>query len=45
MTKLGEMNGFRIDAYAGTYLHPPVPAPPLLARSVIYRFIKESTQP
>ncbi|MDQ3515902.1 MAG: class I SAM-dependent methyltransferase [Gemmatimonadota bacterium] len=45
MTKLGEMNGFRIDAYGGTYLHPPVPAPALLARSVIYRFIKESTQP
>ena len=45
MTKLGEMNGFRIDAYGGTYIHPPVPAPPLLARSVIYRFIKESTQP
>ena len=45
MTKLGEMNGFRIDAYGGTYLHPPVPAPPLLARSVIYRFIKESAQP
>lgn len=45
MTKLGEMNGFRIDGYGGTYLHPPVPAPPLLARSVIYRFIKESAQP
>lgn len=45
MTKLGEMNGFRIEAYRGTYLYPPVPAPPLLARSVIYRFIKESTQP
>lgn len=45
MTKLGEMNGFRIDAYGGTYLHPPVPAPPLLARSVIYRFIKESARP
>lgn len=42
MTKLAEMNGFRIHAYGGTYLHPPVPAPPLLARSVIYRFIKES---
>lgn len=42
MTKLAEMNGFRINAYGGTYLHPPVPAPPLLARSVIYRFIKES---
>jgi SAM-dependent methyltransferase len=45
MTKLGEMNGFRIEAYRGTYLYPPVPAPPLMARSVIYRFIKESTQP
>jgi 2-polyprenyl-3-methyl-5-hydroxy-6-metoxy-1,4-benzoquinol methylase len=45
MTKLGEMNGFRLDAYGGTYLHPPVPAPPLLARSVIYRFSKESAQP
>ena len=45
MTRLGEMNGFRIDAYGGTYLHPPVPAPPLLARSVIYRFVKEPTQP
>lgn len=45
MTKLGEMNGFRIDAYGGTYLHPPVPAPALLARSVIYRFVKDSSQP
>src|SRR5688500_18538832 len=45
MTKLGEMNGFRIDAYGGTYLHPPVPAPPLLARSVIYRFTKDPAQP
>lgn len=44
MTKLGEMNGFRVTAYGGTYLHPPVPAPPLLARSVIYRFIKESAR-
>ncbi len=45
MTRLGEMNGFRIESYAGTYLHPAIPAPPLLARSVIYRFIKESAQP
>ena len=45
MTRLGEMNGFRIDAYGGTYLHPPVPAPPLLARSVIYRFVKDSPRP
>lgn len=44
MTRLGEMNGFRIDSYGGTYFHPPVPAPPLLARSVIYRFVKDSTQ-
>lgn len=40
MTKLGEMNGFRLDGFAGTYLHPPIPMPALLARSVIYRFLK-----
>ena len=40
MTKLGEMNGFRLDAFAGTYLHPPIPMPALLARSVVYRFLK-----
>ena len=41
MTKLGEMNGFRLDRTGGTYLHPPIPMPlPLLARSVIYRFVK-----
>jgi SAM-dependent methyltransferase len=41
MTKLGEMNGFRLDGTAGTYFHPPIPMPlPLLARSVIYRFVK-----
>jgi hypothetical protein len=34
------MNGFRLDAVKGTYLHPPIPAPPLLARSIIYRFRK-----
>jgi SAM-dependent methyltransferase len=45
MTRLGEMNGFRLDSYSGTYFHPPIPAPPLLARSVIYRFVKDSTRP
>ena len=41
MTKLGEMNGFQLDGTAGTYFHPPIPMPlPLLARSVIYRFVK-----
>ena len=40
MTKLGEMNGFRLDGFAGTYLHPPVPMVALLARSIIYRFLK-----
>lgn len=41
MTRLGEMNGFRLDGYRGTYLHPPVPPPFLLAsRSIVYRFVK-----
>ena len=40
MTKLGEMNGFRLDGVAGTYLHPPIPMFALLARSIIYRFVK-----
>ena len=40
MTRLGEMNGFRLDGFAGTYLHPPVPMVALLARSIIYRFLK-----
>jgi len=40
MTKLGEMNGFRLDGVAGTYLHPPIPMFALLARSIIYRFLK-----
>lgn len=40
MTRLGEMNGFRLDAFGGTYLHPPIPMVPLLARSIIYRFVK-----
>jgi SAM-dependent methyltransferase len=41
MTRLGEMNGFRLDGTRGTYLHPPVPPPFLLAsRSIVYRFVK-----
>ena len=40
MTKLGEMNGFRLDGYAGTYFHPPIPMVALLARSIVYRFVK-----
>lgn len=39
MTKLGEMNGFRMERTIGTYLHPPIPVVPLLARSIIYRFV------
>lgn len=40
MTRLGEMNGFRLDAFAGTYLHPPIPIWALLARSIVYRFVR-----
>ena len=40
MTKLGEMNGFQLTGTAGTYLVPPIPMITLLARSVIYRFLK-----
>jgi len=40
MTRLGEMNGFRLDGFAGTYLHPPIPMWALLARSIVYRFVK-----
>jgi ubiquinone/menaquinone biosynthesis C-methylase UbiE len=41
MSRLGEMNGFRLDASGGTYFHPPVPACGLLARSIVYRFVKQ----
>jgi SAM-dependent methyltransferase len=41
MTKLGEMNGFRLTDFGGTYLHPPVPMFALLARSIVYRFQKQ----
>jgi SAM-dependent methyltransferase len=40
MTKLGEMNGFRLTGFGGTYLHPPIPMVALLARSIVYRFQK-----
>jgi len=39
MTRLGEMTGFRLDGFAGTYLHPPIPIVALLARSIVYRFV------
>jgi len=40
MTRLGEMNGFRLERSGGTYLHPPIPIWALLARSIVYRFVK-----
>ena len=39
MTRLGEMTGFRLDDFVGTYLHPPIPMVALLARSIVYRFV------
>lgn len=40
MTRLAGMNGFRLDGFGGTYLHPPMPMVALLARSIVYRFVK-----
>ncbi|MGD0485553.1 MAG: class I SAM-dependent methyltransferase [Gemmatimonadales bacterium] len=40
MTALAAMNGFRLEAWSGTYLHPPIPMVALLARSIVYRFRK-----
>jgi len=40
MTALAGMNGFRLERTRGTYLHPPVPIVPLLARSIVYRFVR-----
>lgn len=40
MIRLGELSGFRLDAFTGTYLQPPIPMVALLARSIIYRFTK-----
>jgi SAM-dependent methyltransferase len=41
MTALGAMNGFRLEETGGTYLHPPIPMVALLARSIVYRFVRE----
>ena len=43
MTRLGAMTGFRLDAVGGTYLHPPIPMIALLARSIVYRFVKATS--
>jgi SAM-dependent methyltransferase len=40
MTRLGEMTGFRLERTGGTYFHPPIPIFALLARSIVYRFVK-----
>jgi SAM-dependent methyltransferase len=40
ISRLGEMNGFRLDDWGGTYFFPPIPAPWLLARSIAYKFVK-----
>lgn len=41
MTRLGNMNGFRLDGHRGTYFYPPIPPPfPLASRSIVYRFVK-----
>jgi SAM-dependent methyltransferase len=40
MTRLGEMTGFRLERSGGTYLHPPIPSVALLARSIVYRFVR-----
>lgn len=40
MSALAGMNGFRLEATRGTYFHPPIPMVPLLARSIVYRFIR-----
>ena len=40
MTRLGSMAGFRLTGFGGTYFYPPIPMFALLARSIVYRFIK-----
>lgn len=40
MTALAGMTGFRLEATAGTYFHPPIPMLPLLSRSIVYRFVR-----
>jgi len=43
MTRLAEMSGFRLQGFSGTYLHPPIPMVALLARSIVYRFVKSAS--
>lgn len=43
MTRLAEITGFRLDRTAGTYLIPPIPMVTLLARSIVYRFVKDAS--
>ncbi len=38
ISRLGEMNGFRLVYWCLTYFFPPFPAPWLLARSIAYKF-------
>lgn len=40
ISRLGEMNGFRLDDWGGTYFFAPIPAPWLLCRSIAYKFVK-----
>lgn len=40
MVRLAQTNGFRLDGVRGTYLHPPIQTFALLARSIVYRFVK-----
>src|SRR5260370_32232257 len=40
MTKLAEMNGFRLERYGGADLHPPLSLGGLLARSLVYPLAK-----
>jgi SAM-dependent methyltransferase len=40
MARLAEQGGFRLERFGGTYLHPPIPIFALLARSIVYRFVK-----
>jgi SAM-dependent methyltransferase len=43
MTQLAAMNGFQLESTGGTYLHPPIPMVALLARSIVYRFRRDSS--
>jgi len=44
MTRLGQMNGLRLDDWGGTYFWPKpiIPAPWwMMGRSVAYKFVKD----